>query len=291
MKATLSQAAESPPMDSGGFSRVIRPRHGLVAIDFRELWRFRELLWILSWRNVLIRYKQTYIGIAWALLQPFLTMVVMTIIFGRVAKFDSKGAPYAVMIFAALLPWQFFANALSESSNSLVASQSMITKIYFPRLVIPSSAVLSGMVDFLISFVLLLALMGWYRVSLNIHFLLLPVFFLAVSLVSMAGGFWFSALNVKYRDVKFVVPFIVRIGLYVSPVAFISSMVPAKWRFWYYALNPIAGIIDGFRWCILGPAFEPYWLGFWTGIGVTLAALISGAYYFRTTEKTFADII
>ena len=167
----------------------------------------------------------------------------------------------------------------------------MITKIYFPRLVIPSSAVLSGMVDFLISFVLLLALMGWYRVSLNIHFLLLPVFFLAVSLVSMAGGFWFSALNVKYRDVKFVVPFIVRIGLYVSPVAFISSMVPAKWRFWYYALNPIAGIIDGFRWCILGPAFEPYWLGFWTGIGVTLAALISGAYYFRTTEKTFADII
>lgn len=278
-------------MDSESGIRVIRPRHGLVAIDFRELWRFRELFWILSWRNVLIRYKQTYIGIAWALLQPFLTMVVLTVIFGKVAKFDSKGAPYAIMTFAALLPWQFFANALSESSNSLVASQNMITKVYFPRLIIPGSVVLSGMLDFLISFALLLALMCWYKVALGVLFLLLPCFFLAVFLASLAGGFWFSALNVKYRDVKFVVPFIVRIGMYVSPVAFASSMVPEKWRFWYYTLNPMVGIIDGFRWCILGPAFEPYWLGFWTGIGIMLVILVSGAYYFRTTEKTFADVI
>jgi lipopolysaccharide transport system permease protein len=249
------------------------------------------LFWILSWRNVLIRYKQTYIGIAWALLQPFLTMVIFTVIFGKVAKFDSHGAPYAVMTFAALLPWQFFANALSESSNSLVASQHMITKIYFPRLIIPGSAALSGMVDFLISFILLLALMGWYRVPLDVHFLLLPVFCLAAFLVSLAGGLWFSALNVKYRDVKFMVPFIVRIGLYASPVAFASSIVPEKWRFWYFTLNPMAGIIDGFRWCILGPAFEPYWAGLGAGLAVALVLFVTGAYYFRCTERTFADVI
>jgi lipopolysaccharide transport system permease protein len=294
MNSKHSQAAEFPPVDSEGAIRVIRPRQGLVAIDFGELWRFRELFWILSWRNVLIRYKQTYIGVAWALLQPFLTMVVLTVIFGKMAKFDSKGAPYAVMTFVGLWPWQFFANALGESSNSLVASRSMITKIYFPRLVIPGSAVLSGIVDFLICFILLLGLMAWYGVPLNIRFLLLPCFLLPAFLASLAGGFWFSALNVKYRDVKFAVPFITRIGMYISPVAYASSMVPEKfgsqWQFWYY-LNPLAGIIDGFRWCILGPAFEPYWTGVATGLAVTLVLLVSGAYYFRSTEKTFADII
>jgi lipopolysaccharide transport system permease protein len=262
----------------------------LVAIHFQELWRYRELFWQLTWRNVLIRYKQTYLGVAWAVLQPLLTMVVFTIIFSRVAGMSSNGAPFAVFNFAALLPWMFFANALNESSNALVASQSMITKIYFPRLIMPASAVLSGLVDFLISFVLLLLLMGWYRVPVSAHLALLPVFFGLAFLAAMATGLWFSALNVKYRDVKYVVPFIVRMGIYISPVGYLSGKLYDLCGPWY-GLNPLAGVIDGFRWCILGERFEPYWPGFWLGCVVTGVVLVSGAYYFRATEKTFADVI
>ena len=272
------------------YERVLRPRHGLVAIDFKELWRYRELFWQLSWRNVLIRYKQTYLGIAWAVLQPLLTMVVFTVIFGKVARLSSNGMPFPVFTFAALLPWMFFANALTESSNSLVASQNMITKIYFPRLVIPTSAALSGVLDFLISFVMLLALMGWYHVPLTRNLLVLPLFFGLTFLAAMAAGFWFSALNVKYRDVKYVVPFIVRMGIYISPVGYLSSEFYDRVGAWY-GLNPLVGVIDGFRWGIFGNQFEPYWLGFWIGFAVVSVLLLSGAYYFRATEKTFADVI
>ncbi len=272
------------------YERVLRPRHGLVALNFRELWRFRELFWLLSWRNVLIRYKQTYLGVAWAVLQPLLTMVVFTIVFGKVAKMDSKGAPFAVFNFAALLPWMFFANALSESSNSLVASQNMITKVYFPRLIIPASAVLSGALDFLISFAMLLGLMAWFQVPFTSQLFLLPVFFAPTFLAAMAAGLWFSALNVKYRDVKYVVPFIVRLGIYICPVGFLSEKF-YQWFGDWYGLNPLVGLIDGFRWCILGAEFEPYWPGFWLGQAVIVLLLVTGAYYFRATEKTFADVI
>lgn len=270
--------------------RVIRPGRGVMALDFAELWRFRELFWQLSWRNVLIRYKQTYLGIAWAVLQPLLTAVVLTIVFNQVAGLSSRSAPPFVCNFAALLPWMFFSNALTESSNSLIASQNMITKVYFPRLLIPASAVLSGVLDFLISLAMLLGFMAWYRVPFTAHLLLLPAFFALTFLAAMATGMWFSALNVKYRDVKYIVPFIVRMGIYVSPVGFLSEIFYHRFGGWY-GLNPLVGIIDGFRWCVLGAEFPPNWHGLWLGTAVIAALLVSGAYYFRSTEKTFADVI
>ena len=280
----------SSASELGTYDRVIRPRHGLAALNLRELWQYRELFLMLSWRNVLIRYKQTYIGVAWAVFQPLLIMVVFTVIFGKIAKVDTRNMPFPIFSFAALVPWLFFANALSESSNSLVASQNMITKIYFPRLIIPMSAVLSGTVDFLISLGLLLVLMVWYHVPVTLNILLLPVFFALTFLASLAAGFWFSALNVKYRDVKYIVPFIVRMGIYISPIGYLSSELYNRFGGWI-GLNPLVGIIDGFRWCIFGAAFEPDWAGLWLGVGVVAALLASGAIYFRSTEKTFADII
>lgn len=271
--------------------RVIRPRRGFGRLELAEIWRYRELFWFLSWRDILVRYKQTYLGVAWAVLQPVLTMLVFTVLFGRFAKFPSHGAPYEVLIFAALIPWQFFANALSESSNSLVASARIISKVYFPRLIIPLSTVISGLIDSLIAFGILAILMAIYGVSPRPHLLLLPLFFALAFLAAFAAGAWFSALNVRYRDVRYIVPFITRIGMYVSPVGFVwSSIVPDHWKFWF-SLNPLVGVIDGFRWCILGPQFEPYWPGFWVSVVVIFVLLISGLAYFRATERTFADVI
>jgi lipopolysaccharide transport system permease protein len=280
----------TPGTSPATVEHIIRPKHGLVAIDFKELWRYRELFGFLAWRDILVRYKQTAIGVAWAVIQPILTMVVFTVIFGRLAKLPSSGAPYPVMIFAALLPWQFFANALSQSSGSLIGSANIISKVYFPRLIIPVSSTISGVVDFLISFTILIGLIIWYGVSLRFHLLLLPLFFFVGFFAALAVGLWLSALNVKYRDVRYVVPFLVQVGLFVSPVGFISGIVPGKWRFWY-TLNPMVGVIDGFRWAILGPNFEPYWPGFWASLAILSLILLCGAYYFRFTEKTFADII
>jgi lipopolysaccharide transport system permease protein len=273
-----------------GVERTIRARHGLVAIDGAELWRYRELFFFLSWRDILIRYKQTYLGIAWAVLQPVLTMLVFTVIFGQLAKFPSNGMPYAIITFVGLLPWQFFSNALSESSNSVVASANIISKVYFPRLIIPASAVLSGLIDFAIALVILGGLMLWYQVPPQPLLFLLPAFFLVAFVASLAMGTWLSALNVRYRDVKYIVPFFTRLGLYVSPVGFLSSIVPEHWRFWY-SLNPMVGVIDGFRWCVLGPGFEPYWPGFWASIAMVVFLLVFGVLYFRSTEKSFADVI
>lgn len=278
-------------MTAHASERVLRPQRGLVALNFGELWRYRELLGFLAWRDILVRYKQTYLGVAWAVLQPVLTTVVFVLIFGRFAKFPSLGAPYPILIFAALLPWQFFANALTESSNSLVASARIISKVYFPRLIIPVSTVLGGVVDAAISFVILLIMMPMYGVPFSLHMLMLPLFFGLAFLAAMSAGVWFAALNVKYRDVRYIVPFITRIGMYVTPVGFVWTLVvPAEWQFWF-SLNPLVSVVDGFRWCILGPAFEPYWPGFWTSLAVILATLVFGLLYFRSTEKTFADII
>lgn len=278
------------PEPANPTERVIRRRHGLIPIDFRELWRYRELFLFLTWRDILVRYKQTVIGVAWAVVQPIITMVILTVIFSRLARLPSHDAPYAVMTFAAVLPWQFFSSALNQGSGALLGAANMIRKVYFPRLIIPASVTLSGTVDFLVSFLILIALMAFYGVTFSSRLILLPGFFLLGAGAALGVALWLGALNVKYRDVKHVVPFLVRMGMYISPVGFMSDIIPDRWRF-LYSVNPMVGVIDGFRWCILGPQFEPYWPGLWVSVGVVAAILISGAYYFRSTERTFADVI
>ena len=291
--------------ESVHYDRLIKPRKGLAALDFRELWRYRELFFFLAWRDILVRYKQTYLGVAWAVLQPVLTTVVFTIIFGKLAGLskDIPDVPYSVLTLAAMVPWQFFSNAMTESSNSLVASSRMISKIYFPRLLVPGSAVAGGTIDFLIGLAILFVMMGWFKVKFTAYLLLLPLFFGMAVLTALAIGIWFSALNVKYRDVKYVVPFLNRLGMYVTPVGFtttwliekLSHWMPAlntkQWMTFYYTVNPLAGVIDGFRWCILGPTFEPYWPGVLSSLTLVVVLLVSGMFYFRSTEKTFADVI
>lgn len=255
---------------------------------WRDILRYRELFYFLSWRDVLVRYKQTVIGIAWSVLRPFLTMLVFTL-FGMLAKLPSEGVPYPLLTLAALLPWQFFANALTESSGSLITNANMITKIYFPRLVIPTSAVVVSFIDFLISFAIFVGMLLWYRFVPPVTILLMPLFALLCFAVAMGAGLWFAALTVKYRDFRYVVPFIVQIGLYVSPVAFSSSIVPAKYQA-LYALNPMVGIIDGFRWSLLGTTAFPS-TGIISAVLIALLLNISGIIYFRKTERAFADII
>lgn len=257
---------------------------------WQDLWRYRELFWFLSWRDILVRYKQTAIGVAWSVIRPLLTMVVFTFIFGKLAKFPSGGAPYPILVYAAMLPWQFFANSLSESSNSLIANANMLSKVYFPRLIVPTSAVIVSMVDFLISFVILVVLMAWYQFVPDWRIITLPFFLLLALMASLGFGLWLSALNVKYRDFRYIVPFIVQFGLYISPVGFSSSVVPEKWRL-LYSLNPMVGVIDGFRWAILGGNALIYWPGFILSLAVTLLISMFGIIYFRKTERQFADII
>lgn len=257
---------------------------------WKDLWRYRELFFFLAWRDVLVRYKQTVIGIAWSVIRPVLTMVVFTIIFGKLAKLPSGGAPYPIMVFAAMLPWQFFANSLIENSNSLVSNANMVTKVYFPRLVLPASTVIVSLIDFLISFAILTALMVWYRFIPDWHIFALPLFLLFAFMISFGFGLWFASLNVRYRDFRYIVPFIVQIGLYVSPVGFSSNIVPEKWRL-LYSLNPMVGVIDGFRWAILGGGEQIYWPGFFLSLLVTAFISILGIWYFRKTERVFADVI
>lgn len=258
---------------------------------WRDLWRYRGLFYFLAWRDILVRYKQTVIGVAWSVIRPFLTMLVFTVIFSKVAKLPTEaGAPYAVMVFAAMLPWQLFANALSETSNSLINNASMISKVYFPRLIVPSSAVIVGLVDFCISFGLLVLIMAWYQFVPSWRMVVLPLFLLLALLTALGAGVWLAALNVKYRDFRYIVPFMVQFGLYVSPVGFSSTVVPGKWRL-LYSLNPMVGVIDGFRWAILGGEAKLYLPGFTLSVGLTLALLWAGLRYFRKVERTFADVI
>lgn len=255
-----------------------------------DLWRYRDLFYFLAWRDTLVRYKQTAIGVAWAVVRPFLTMVVFTLIFGRVAKLQSEGGvPYAIMVFAGMLPWQFFANALSESSNSLVGNANLISKVYFPRLVVPASSVIVSLVDFLISFVILAGLFAWYHFLPGIRVVALPGLVALAFLAALGPGLLITALNVEYRDFRYIIPFIVQFGLYVSPVGFSSSVVPAHWRL-LYSLNPMVGVIDGFRWAICGTA-TIYWPGFLLSVVVSVLLLVLGVSYFRRMERTFADVI
>jgi len=257
---------------------------------WRDLWNYRELFFFLAWRDILVRYKQTVIGVLWALLRPLLTMVVLTVVFGRWAKMPSEGVPYPILVFAAMLPWQFFTNSFSGSSNSLISNTNLISKVYFPRLIIPASAVVVSFVDFLISAVIILVLMIWYDFYPTWRFIALPLLIVIAMAASLGAGFWISALNVKYRDFRYVVPFIVQFGLYISPVGFSSSVVPEKWRL-LYSLNPMVGVIDGFRWAILGKNILIYAPGFILSIGLVILLLFSGMKYFRSMERTFADVI
>ncbi len=256
-----------------------------------DLWHYRELFLILAWRDVAVRYKQTTIGVAWAILRPLLTMVILTLVFGRVAGLRSDGsAPYALMVYSAILPWSLFAMALGEASQSLLANERLISKVYFPRLIVPVAAVATAFVDFLISFVILLGLMVYYRFLPSARIALLPVFVALAFLASLGPGLWITALNVQYRDFRHIIPFIVQFGLYISPVGFSSSVVPERWRL-VYSLNPMVGVIDGFRACLLGSSGMIYWPGFTLSLGVVAFFLWLGLARFRKMERTFADVI
>lgn len=256
---------------------------------WQDLWKYRELFYFLAWRDILVRYKQTAIGIFWALIRPFLTMVVFTIVFGNLAKLPSS-APYPILVFAAMLPWQFFSNALTECSNSLINNANLVSKIYFPRLIVPTSSVIVSFVDFLISGMILLALMAWYNFVPSWRILTLPAFIIIAFAASMGAGLWLAALNVKYRDFRYIVQFIAQFGIYISPVGFSSSIVPEKWRL-LYSINPMVGVIDGFRWAILGGEAKIYLPGFILSTGLVVLLFISGIWYFRKTERSFADVI
>ncbi len=268
---------------------MIRPSSGWVSLGLTELWEYRELLYFLVWRDIKVRYKQTALGAAWAIIQPVFMMLVFSLFFGRLGGMPSDGIPYPVFVYCALLPWQLFAHALSESSNSLVANERLITKVYFPRIVIPLSAVLAGLVDFAISFIILLGLMLYYRIAPGLAVLTLPLFILLAVTTALGVGLWLSALNVQYRDVRYTLGFITQFWLFATPVAYSSSIVPAAWRP-LYGLNPMVGVVDGFRWALLGRATGS---GALTGVSVivVIAILLGGLYYFRRLEETFADVV
>jgi lipopolysaccharide transport system permease protein len=258
---------------------------------WRDLWRYRELFRVLAWRDLSVRYKQTVIGVVWALIRPVLTVLVFTIVFGRIAQLPTDGtAPYALMVFAGILPWTFFANGLGEASGSLISSANLISKVYFPRLIVPTATVVVALVDFLISFCILVLLMVWYRFMPDWRILLLPAFVLLAFGASVGPALWIAALNVKYRDFRYIIPFIVQFGLYISPVGFSSNVVPQDWRL-IYSLNPMVGVIDGFRWCILAGESELYLPGLALSIGMTILFLWFGIHQFRKMEKSFADLI
>jgi homopolymeric O-antigen transport system permease protein len=267
----------------------IEPARGWTAIDLGELWQYRELLYFITWRDVKVRYKQTVLGAAWAIIQPFFLMVVFSLFFGRLAKVPSDGIPYPVFTFCALLPWQLFSHALTESSNSLVASQNLITKVYFPRLVIPIAAVLGGVIDFVIAFVLLLLMMIYYGIVPGWPVLTLPGFLLLSLLTALAVGLWLSALNVKYRDIRYTINFLIQFWLLATPVGYPSSLIPEKYRV-IYGLNPMAGVVEGFRWALLGKT-EPPGAMLWVSVAVVLLLLLGGLYYFRRMEQEFADVV
>jgi lipopolysaccharide transport system permease protein len=258
---------------------------------WRDLWHYRELFYFLAWRDILVRYKQTFIGIAWAVLQPLVTTIVFTIVFEHFGKMKSDGAaPYAVMVFVAQLPWQFFSRALTEASNSLITNANLVSKIYFPRLIVPASSVITALIDFLISAALLAVVMVFYRFAPDWRIVFAPLFLLLALGVAMGAGLWFAALNVSYRDFRIIVPFIVQIGMYASPVAFSSKYVPEKWRL-LYSLNPMVGVIDGFRWSLLGGEATLYLPGLLISVLLVALLLVTGIAYFRATERRFADVI
>ena len=271
-----------------GFDLIIEPRR--TTADFiRELIHYRELFFFLAWRDIIVRYKQTAVGVLWSVIRPLLSMVIFTLVFGRMAKLPSEGVPYPILVYSAMLPWQYFASALGSSATSLINGASLVSKIYFPRLILPTASVLLNIVDFLISFVLLCLLMLLYRFVPSTRIVLLPVFFLPATLTALGFGYWFSALSVKYRDFQYIVPFMLQLGLFISPVGFSSSIIPDYLRL-LYSLNPMVGVIDGFRWCIQGK-IALYRPGVIFSAVISLLVFFSGIWFFRRIERSFADFI
>ena len=267
----------------------IKPSKGWVSLNLRSLWEYRELLYFLTWRDIKVRYKQTALGAAWAILQPTATMLIFSLFFGRLVKVPSDGVPYPLFAFTALVPWTFFANGLNQSSNSLIASANLLKKVYFPRLAIPVATVLAGVVDFILAFAVLLLLMAYYRVSPTINIIWTPLLLVLAFVTSLGVGLWMSALNVKYRDVRYVVPFLLQIWFFSTPVAYPSSLLSEPWRT-IYSLNPMVGVVEGFRWALLGTKTAPGLMLIASAVASVLI-LISGAFYFRYMEKTFADVV
>jgi lipopolysaccharide transport system permease protein len=286
---TTSATVSTPAVEFVLFHRRIEPSKGWISLGLKELWQYRELLFFLTWRDIKVRYKQTALGVAWAVIQPLFTMLVFTLFFGRLAKVPSDGIPYPLFTYTALLPWQLFAYALTESSNSVVANERLITKVYFPRLFIPLASILAGLVDFAVSFGLILGMMAWYGVRPTWAVLTLPCLVILTMATAFGVGLWLSALNVQYRDVRYTLTFIVQFWLIASPVAYSSTLVPARWRP-YYGLNPMAGVIEGFRWALLGKTPAPGAM-LWVSVVVVALVLIGGLYYYRRMEKTFADVV
>ncbi|MCX6050062.1 MAG: ABC transporter permease [Chloroflexi bacterium] len=268
---------------------IIKPSRGWLSLNLPELWRYRELLYILAWRDVKVRYKQTVIGAAWAIIQPFFSMVVFSLFFGSLAKIPSDSIPYPLFSYAALVPWTFFANGLSESANSLVGNANLLKKIYFPRLIIPISAVISGVIDFSLAFLVLLGMMLYYHILPTANIFWLPLLALLAFITALGVGLWLSGLNVQFRDVRYIVPFLVQFWLFATPIVYPSSLIPEKWRL-LYAINPMVGVVEGFRWSLLGADTAPGPMILVSALAA-VALLVSGAFYFRRLEKTFADIV
>jgi lipopolysaccharide transport system permease protein len=289
-EAPAPRAPVPPPTPANERLLILEP--GRLELNYwADLWHYRELFVILAWRDVSVRYKQTVIGVAWAVIRPFLTMVIFTVIFGNLAKLPSDGAvPYPILVFAGMLPWFLFSSILSEASNSLVVNANLIGKVYFPRLIVPASAGVVALVDLAVNLVLLFGIMAWYRFVPDWRIACLPLFILLAVLASLGPALLMTSLNVKYRDFRYIIPFILQFGLYVSPVGFSSAVVPEQWRF-FYSLNPVVGVIDGFRWCLFGGQSQLYWPGFLASLGVVAFFLWCGVRTFRRTERTFADLV
>lgn len=268
---------------------VVEPSQGWVPLNIKELWQYRELFFFLTWRDVKVRYKQTVLGIAWAILQPLFTMVVFSLFFGRLAQIPSDGVPYPLFSFAALVPWQFFANGVTQSANSLVLSAEMIKKVYFPRLIIPVAAVFSGALDFLMAFLVLLFMIFGYGVSLSLNMIWLPFLFALALITSVGTGLWLTAMNVQFRDVRYTVPFLAQAWMFVTPIVYPSSLLEEPWRT-LYGINPMVGVVEGFRWALLGTETAPGPI-IVVSVSAAVLFLVSGAYYFRRVEKSFADVV
>jgi len=266
----------------------IEPQRGWVSLDLADLWRYRELLLLLTWRDIKVRYAQTVLGASWAILQPVLTMIIFSIIFGQLAKLPSDGVPYPVFTYTALLPWQLFAFSLTNSSQSLVGSQNLVSKVYFPRLIIPIASVLPGLADFAVSFLVLIGMLVFYQIPITARILALPLFLSLALMSALAVGLWLSALNVEYRDIRYVVPFLTMFWQYATPVAYSASLIPEKWRL-LYGLNPMTGVVEGFRWALLGSGQVGGMI--WVSVAIIIFLFISGLVYFKRMEATFADVI
>ncbi len=276
-------------MPSDSHIIVVKPSKGWISLKLKELWEYRELLYFMAWRDIKVRYKQTLLGAAWAIIQPFFTMVVFSIFFGRLAKMPSDGIPYPIFAYAALVPWTFFANGLNQASNSLVGSANLIKKVYFPRLVVPISSVISGVVDFVLAFAVLLGMMLFYGILPTVNILWLPLFVLLIFVTALGVGFWLSALNVQFRDVRYTVPFLTQFWLFATPIAYPSSLLSEPWRT-FYGINPMVGVVEGFRWALLGTDTAPGAIIIVSTV-VALVLFVGGAFWFRKMEKTFADVV